>query len=99
MSDDYSDYGSSDGYGSAGTSGSGSMAQLAGLGGIGALLNSMGGSSSGGYKGFQGSIPKYTAQRTQYAPPVSTLNRGPAPSNEEILNYLKRPGLNPAQVV
>jgi hypothetical protein len=125
MADDYSDYGSSDGYGSAGTSyttsldgttntgggsdllssigsilsgGSGTMAQLASLGGIGALLNSIGGSSGSGYKGYQGSIPKYTAQRTQYAPPVSTVNRGPAPSNEEILNYLKRPGLNDSMI-
>ena len=77
---------------------SGSMAQIASLGGLGALLNSMGGSGGGGYKGYQGSIPKYTAQRTQYAPPVSTVNRGPAPTNEEVLNYLKRPGLNDAMI-
>jgi hypothetical protein len=78
--------------------GSGTAAQLASLGGIGALLNSMGGSSGGGYKGFQGSIPKYTASRTQYAPPVSTVNRGPAPSNEAVLEYLKRPGLNDSMI-
>ena len=78
--------------------GSGSMAQIASLGGLGALLNSMGGSGGSGYKGYQGSIPKYTAQRTQYAPPVSTVNRGPAPTNEEVLNYLKRPGLNDAMI-
>ena len=79
--------------------GSGSMAQIASLGGIGALLNSIGGGSGGGgFKGYQGSIPKYTASRTQYAPPVSTVNRGPAPSNEEVLNYLKRPGLNDAMI-
>ena len=78
--------------------GSGSMAQIASLGGLGALLNSMGGSGGGGFKGYQGSIPKYTASRTQYAPPVSTVNRGPAPSNEEILNYLKRPGLNDSMI-
>jgi len=79
--------------------GSGSMAQIASLGGIGALLNSIGGGSGGGgFKGYQGSIPKYTASRTQYAPPVSTVNRGPAPSNEEILNYLKRPGLNDSMI-
>jgi len=79
--------------------GSGSMAQIASLGGIGALLNSIGGGGGGGgFKGYQGSIPKYTASRTQYAPPVSTVNRGPAPSNEEILNYLKRPGLNDAMI-
>jgi hypothetical protein len=78
--------------------GSGSMAQLAGLGGLGALLNSIGGSGGSTYKGYQGSIPKYTAQRTQYAAPVSTAYRGPTPSNEAILEYLKRPGLNDSMV-
>lgn len=77
---------------------SGTTAQLASLGGIGALLNSMGGSGGGGFKGYQGSIPKYTASRTQYAPPVSTVNRGPAPSNEAVMDYLKRPGLNDAMI-
>jgi hypothetical protein len=77
---------------------SGTMAQLASLGGIGALLNSIGGSSGGGFKGYQGGIPKYTASRTQYAAPVSTANRGPAPSNEAILEYLKRPGLNDSMI-
>ena len=77
---------------------SGTTAQLASLGGIGALLNSIGGGGGGGFKGYQGSIPKYTASRTQYAPPVSTVNRGPAPSNEAVLDYLKRPGLNDAMI-
>ena len=78
--------------------GSGSLAQIASLGGLGALLNSMGGSGGSGYKGYQGSIPKYTASRTQYAPPVSTVNRGPAPSNEAVMDYLKRPGLNDSMI-
>jgi len=78
--------------------GSGTMAQLASLGGLGALLNSIGGSSGSGYSGYQGSIPKYTASRTQYAAPVSTASRGPAPSNEAILEYLKRPGLNDSMI-
>jgi hypothetical protein len=77
---------------------SGTTAQLASLGGIGALLNSIGGGGGGGFKGYQGGIPKYTATRTQYAPPVSTVNRGPAPSNEAVLDYLKRPGLNDAMI-
>jgi len=58
----------------------------------------MGGSGGGGFKGYQGSIPKYTASRTQYAPPVSTVNRGPAPSNEAVMDYLKRPGLNDSMI-
>jgi hypothetical protein len=77
---------------------SGTGAQLASLGGIGALLNSMGGGGGGGFAGYRGGIPKYTASRTQYAPPVSTVNRGPAPSNEAVMDYLRRPGLNDAMI-
>ena len=80
------------------TGGSGTAAQLASLGGIGALLNSIGGGSGGGFAGYRGGIPKYTASRTQYAPPVSAVNRGPAPSNEAVLDYLKRPGLSDAMI-
>jgi len=48
-----------------GTSSLGVAGQLAGLGGIGSLLNKMlGGSANGGYAGYQGGIPKYTASRT-----------------------------------
>ena len=58
-----------------GKSSLGIAGQLAGLGGIGALLNNMlGGSANGGYAGYQGSIPKYTAQRSQYALPVVPLS-------------------------
>jgi hypothetical protein len=78
--------------------GSGSMAQLAGLGGIGALLNSIGGSSGGGYKGYQGSIPKYTASRTQYAAPTSGAPSAYRPSDTEVMDYLKRPGLNDSMI-
>jgi hypothetical protein len=77
---------------------SGTTAQLASLGGIGALLNSIGGSGGGGFKGYQGSIPKYTASRTQYAPPVSTVGMGYKPSDTEVMDYLKRPGLNDSMI-
>jgi hypothetical protein len=78
--------------------GSGSMAQIASLGGLGALLNSMGGSGGGGYKGYQGSIPKYTASRTQYAAPTSGAPSTYRPSDAEIMDYLKRPGLNDSMI-
>jgi len=48
----------------------GAAGQLIGLGGISALLNKMLGGSSGQFAGYQGSIPKYTAERTQYALPA-----------------------------
>ena len=78
--------------------GSGSMAQIASLGGLGALLNSIGGSSGGGYKGYQGSIPKYTASRTQYAAPTSGAPSAYRPSDTEVMDYLKRPGLNDSMI-
>jgi len=78
--------------------GSGSMAQIASLGGLGALLNSIGGSSGSGYKGYQGSIPKYTASRTQYAVPTSGAPSAYRPSDAEIMDYLKRPGLNDSMI-
>ena len=77
---------------------SGTGAQLASLGGIGALLNSMGGGGGGGFAGYRGGIPKYTASRTQYAPPVSTLGMGYRPSDAEVTDYLKRPGLNDSMI-
>jgi hypothetical protein len=80
------------------TGGSGTGAQLASLAGLGALLNSGGGGGGGGFAGYRGSIPKYTASRTQYAAPVSTLGMGYRPSDTEVMDYLKRPGLNDAMI-
>ena len=77
---------------------SGTAAQLASLGGIGALLNSIGGGGGGGFAGYRGSIPKYTASRTMYAPPVSTVGMGYKPSDTEIMTYLQRPGLNDSMI-
>ena len=80
------------------TGGSGTGAQLASLAGLGALLNSGGGGGGGGFAGYRGGIPKYTASRTQYAPPVSTVGMGYRPSDAEITNYLQRPGLNDSMI-
>jgi hypothetical protein len=80
------------------TGGSGTGAQLASLAGLAGLAGAFGGGGSGGFAGYRGSIPKYTASRTQYAPPVSTVNRGPAPSNEAVMEYLRRPGLNDSMI-
>ena len=81
------------------TGGSGTGAQLASLAGLAGLAGAFGGGGgSGGFAGYRGGIPKYTASRTQYAPPVSTVNRGPAPSNEMVMDYLRRPGLNDSMI-
>lgn len=48
-----------------GTSSYGMAGQLAGLAGIGGLLNKiLGSNANGGYAGYQGGIPHYTASRT-----------------------------------
>jgi hypothetical protein len=77
---------------------SGTAAQLASLGGIGALLNSIGGGGGGGFAGYRGGIPKYTASRTQYAAPTSGLPSAYRPSDTEVMDYLKRPGLNDSMI-
>ena len=77
---------------------SGTGAQLASLLGIAGLTGAFGGGGGGGFAGYRGSIPKYTASRTQYAPPVSTVGMGYKPSDQEVLNYLNRPGLNDSMI-
>jgi hypothetical protein len=77
---------------------SGTGAQLASLGGIGALLNSMGGGGSGGFAGYRGGIPKYTASRKQYAVPTDGQVINYRPSDAEIANYIARPGMTDAMV-
>ena len=64
--------------------------QLLGLGGIGALLNKMLGSGSGGYAGYQGGIPQYTASRTMNTIPQTVT----APVTEQNPQGImpRRPG-------
>lgn len=77
---------------------SGTGTQLASLAGLAGLAGAFGGGGGGGYAGYRGSIPKYTASRTQYAPPVSTVGMGYKPSDTEIMTYLQRPGLNDSMI-
>ena len=77
---------------------SGTASQMAALAGLGGLAGAFGGGSGGGFAGYRGSIPKYTASRTQYAPPVSTVGMGYKPSDTEIMTYLQRPGLNDSMI-
>ena len=72
--------------------------QLLGLGGIGALLNKTLGGGSGGYAGYQGSIPEYTASRQQYAVPTTGVPSTYKPTDTEIRDYALRPGINDAMV-
>lgn len=77
---------------------SGTASQMAALAGLGGLAGAFGGGGGGGFAGYRGSIPKYTASRTQYAPPVSTVGMGYKPSDTEIMTYLQRPGLNDSMI-
>ena len=77
---------------------SGTASQMAALAGLGGLAGAFGGGGGGGFAGYKGGIPKYTASRTQYAPPVSTVGMGYKPSDTEIMTYLQRPGLNDSMI-
>ena len=77
---------------------SGTASQMAALAGLGGLAGAFGGGGGGGFAGYRGGIPKYTASRTQYAPPVSTVGMGYKPSDTEIMTYLQRPGLNDSMI-
>jgi hypothetical protein len=75
----------------------GAAGQMLGLGGIGALLNKMMGGGSGGFAGYQGGIPEYTAQRTQYAlpaVPLSDKNQARV-TDEGIKNIFGQEGFTP----
>lgn len=68
--------------------GSGTGSQLMALGGIGSLLNNMLG-SGGGYAGYQGKIPTYTAQRTMN--PIPQTVAAPTAANPQA-TMPRRPG-------
>lgn len=63
--------------------------QLMGLGGIGSVLNNLLGGSGGGYAGYKGSIPAYTAQRTMN--PIPQTVAAPTAENPQAVAP-RRPG-------
>jgi hypothetical protein len=76
----------------------GSAGQLLGYGGIAALLSKMMGGGSGGYAGYQGGIPQYTASRQQYAVPTDLRESDYSPSDSELKSYMSRPGVTDAML-
>ena len=87
----------------------GSLADLFKGGGIGSMLGVAGaaglaqqllGGGSGGYAGYQGGIPKYTAQRTQYALPVTPLpaDQRAKVTDESIKQFVNQEGLGADRV-
>jgi hypothetical protein len=85
----------------------GSLADLFTKGGIGSVLGIagaaglaqqlMGGGGSSGYAGYQGGIPRYTAERTQYALPVVPLSakNQARVTDEGIKSILGQEGFTP----
>ena len=76
--------------------GIGSMLGVAGAAGLAQQL--LGGGGSSGYAGYQGGIPKYTAERRQYAVPLTSAPYTTKLSDQDIKNYLTRPNMTEAMV-
>lgn len=76
--------------------GIGSMLGVAGAAGLAQQL--MGGGGSSGYAGYQGGIPKYTAERRQYAVPLTAAPYTTKLSDQDVKNYLTRPNMTEAMV-
>ena len=74
------------------------LAKYAGAAGLGALINSLM-SQGGGGGGSSAKIPQLMASRQQYAVPLTSPRSTYNPTDEEIRNYVSRPGLTDAMVV
>jgi len=96
----------------SGNSSYGTAGQIASLAGIGTLLNSALGNGTGGYAGYQGTVPRYTATRQQYATPqmqtgsyapnlptnATAAQRSNAVTQDQLTNYLRSGNLSDAQI-
>jgi hypothetical protein len=76
--------------------GIGSMLGVAGAAGLAQQL--LGGGGGSGYAGYQGGIPKYTAERRQYAVPLTAAPYTTKLSDQDVKNYLTRPNMTEAMV-
>ena len=76
----------------------GGIGQALGIAGLSALFNKitgggLGQTGQGVYKGYQGGIPRYTASRQQYAVPTDGKPFEGTITDQQIKDYLSRPGL------
>lgn len=74
------------------------LAKYAGAAGLGALINSLMNQGGGG-GGSSAKIPQLMASRQQYAVPLTEPRSTYKPTDEEIRNYVTRPGMTDAMVV
>lgn len=72
------------------------LAKYAGAAGLGALINSLMNKGSSGSSSAK--IPQLMASRQQYAVPLTEPRSTYKPSDEEIRNYVTRPGMTDAMV-
>ena len=72
------------------------LAKYAGAAGLGALINSL--MNQGGGGGSSAKIPQLMASRQQYAVPLTGAPSTYKPTDEEIRNYVTRPGMTDAIV-
>jgi hypothetical protein len=82
----------------SGNSQYGGIGQALGIAGLSALFNKitgggLGQTGQGVYKGYQGGIPRYTASRQQYAVPTDGKPFEGTITDQQIKDYLSRPGL------
>lgn len=87
----------------SGTSQYGGIGQALGIAGLSALFNKitgggLGQTGQGIFKGYTGGIPKYTATRQQYAVPSDGRMPAAQVTDQQIKDYLMRPGLTDAIV-
>ena len=76
----------------------GGIGQALGIAGLSALFNKitgggLGQTGQGIYKGYQGGIPNFTASRQQYAVPTDGRLPQGTITDQQIKDYLSRPGL------
>jgi hypothetical protein len=74
------------------------LAKYAGAAGLGALINSLMNQGGGG-GGSSAKIPQLMASRQQYAVPLTSPRSTYNPTDDEIRNYVSRPGMTDAMVV
>jgi hypothetical protein len=83
----------------------GSLADLFKTGGIGSVLGIAGaaglaqqllGGGGGGYAGYQGGIPKYTAERRQYAVPLTSAPYTTKITDQQVKDFFSRPNMTEA---
>jgi len=73
------------------------LAKYAGAAGLGALLSSLANKGGSG-SGSSAKIPQLMASRQQYAVPLTEPRSTYKPTDEEIRNYVTRPGMTDAMV-